>query len=323
VYAVRNSVPPRADIRRGFTLIELLVVIAIIAVLVAILLPAVQQAREAARASQCKNNMRQVAIATHNFHEVFSTLPYAATDRLEPSPSMGGTNTYYTGHIQILPYLEQDAVARRWDPKVARNSTVDTDGDGVTNAQLQQKIIPTFLCPSMTMPSGPLGGAENRSPTSYLWSAGTNDCALYAYAAYYMVPEPAFDGAVIPIKKVTDLSPPYPSKEPTRLADITDGTSNTYLLGETDFMPMGVPSTSMGGIWAYGYIGYSFGTTYHPFNVHNNTSTVYGAFRSQHAGGANFAMSDGAVHFLNENMDRQLYKDLSTRSGKERASINP
>lgn len=310
--------PARAQqSRAGFTLIELLVVIAIIAVLVAILLPAVQQAREAARASQCKNNIRQMAIASHNFHEVFSTLPYAALDRL-PNET---TSTYYTGHILIMPYLEQDGIAKRWDPKLPRNSTVDTDGDGVTNAILQQKNIPTFLCPSMTMPSGALGGTENRSPTSYLWSCGNVDPQLYAYWSYYgMTAPPDFNGAVPPTYNET-VTPKAPNKKANRIADITDGTSNTFLIGESDFMPRGVPSTELGGIWAYGYIGYSFGSTFHPFNAHNNTTTLYGAFRSQHVGGANFAMADGSVNFFNENMDRQLYKDLSTRAGKEIVSL--
>ena len=293
--------------RAGFTLIELLVVIAIIAVLVAILLPAVQQAREAARASQCKNNIRQMAIGVHNFHEVFNNLPYAVADQL---PGETGSPTYYTGHIQILPYLEQDAVAKRWDPKLPRNSTVDTDGDGVTNAQLQQKIVPTYLCPSMTLPTGPLGSTENRAPTSYLLSAGTVD----VQDLHYVATPPAYDGVIIPVKP---NSTTYPVTKPTRLADVTDGTSNTYLIGETDFTPRGVPSTEMGGVWSYGYIGYNWGSTYHPFNTHNNITTLYGAFRSQHVGGANFAMADGSVNFYSENISRQVYRDLSTRAGKE------
>ncbi len=137
---LRGGRPPRrpSHHRLGFTLIELLVVIAIIAVLVAILLPPSSRAREAARANQCRNNLRQMAIATHNFHEVYNTLPYGATDKL-PGET---TSTYYTGHIQLMPYLEQDAVAKRWDSKLPRNSTVDNDGDGVTNARCNRKLFP-------------------------------------------------------------------------------------------------------------------------------------------------------------------------------------
>jgi prepilin-type N-terminal cleavage/methylation domain-containing protein len=301
----------RSRHRHGFTLIELLVVIAIIAVLVAILLPAVQQAREAARGSQCKNNMRQLALATHNFHEVFNHLPYACLD-YQPDVMAA---SYVGGLTLIMPYLEQDAIAKRYDPKLPRNSTVD-NGGGVTNAMIQQKIIPTFVCPTMTMPSGPLGSAtENRSPSSYIWSSGTPDAGLGMYAN----PRPEFNGAVPPMyKETTDNKT---NTKPTRLADITDGTSNTFLLGETDFSPNGVPSTSMGSVWAYGYpLGYTFGTTFQVYNNHKNTGTTYGTFRSQHPGGATFVFSDGSVNFVNENVSTDIYKGLATRNGAEKIS---
>lgn len=300
----------RARKARGFTLVELLVVIAIIGVLVALLLPAVQAAREAARRTSCSNKMKQIALATHNFHDTTLKLPYAAIDK-QPGET---TKSYYTGLIQILPFLESDNLARRWDPNKPRNSTDDSDGDGFTNAMLQKMKIPTYLCPTMSMPTGPLGGTEDRAPCSYLFCSGTQDATLYAYAAYYGQPEPAFDGAVIPLKWDT---PAYPNKEATALRDLTDGTSNTFLAGETDFAPKGVPSTAMGGVWAYGYIGYSWGTTFHTFNNHKQTSTVYGAFRSQHPAGANFAFCDGSVRFVATGMDHTLYQGLSTRGNGE------
>ncbi|CAE7514042.1 unnamed protein product, partial [Symbiodinium sp. CCMP2456] len=139
--------------RNAFTLVELLVVIAIIGILIALLLPAVQQAREAARRMSCSNQLKQVGLAMHNFHDTFGEFPFAMRDREEGS----SVATYDTGWIQILPFLEQDAVASRWDPEERRNSTVDTDGDGWTNALLQQEIIPSYLCPTMTMPTGPVG----------------------------------------------------------------------------------------------------------------------------------------------------------------------
>jgi len=296
---------------RAFTLVELLVVIAIIGVLVALLLPAVQAAREAARRMSCTNKLKQVVLASHNFHDTYQKLPYGALDR-QPGEA---TATYYTGHIQILPFMEGDAIARRWNPALPRNSTVD-NGGGFSNASLQQMKIPTYTCPTMTPPSGPLGGVENRAPCSYLFAAGTQDAQLYAYASYYMQPEPAYDGAVIPIKDTT-TTPAYPNGEATKLRDMTDGTSNTFFAGETDFVPEGKPSTKMGGIWSYGYIGYSWGTTFVKFNKHDHTTTVYGAFRSQHPGGANFALSDGSVRFLADSVENAIYQAAATRNGGE------
>lgn len=310
----------RTHKRSAFTLIELLVVIAIIAILIALLLPAVQQAREAARRSSCKNNLKQIALATHNFHDTFREFPYATSDYEVTEdlsdPSNLPSTTWVTGHIQIMPFLEQDAIASRWDPEESRNSTVDTDGDGFTNAMLVQMLVPTFLCPSMPMPA-PL--TENRAPCSYIFSAGTPETTLLHYATYYGVPEPAFDGAIVPrvLSPNSSTSPSYEKK--TRMRDITDGTTNTFLMGETDFSPTGSPSTGtsvVGSVWAYGYAGYTWGTTHHPPNRHNGT-TSYGSFRSLHPGGTHFAMVDGSVHFISENINMDLYRALSTRSGGE------
>jgi len=307
--------------QRAFTLIELLVVIAIIAIVVGLLLPAVQKVRAAAARSKCQNNLHNIALATQNYHDANRVFPYAALDR-QPGEAV---DTYVTGFILILPYLEQDAVARRWDPKKPRNDTSTEATLGYSNNSLQKMLVPTYVCPSMTKPSGPLGGAENRAYCSYLFSAGTVDAAAYAYWAILgYSEEPRFDGAVIPLK-----NPEKPGNEntpnlaPTNMVAISDGTSNTFLLGETDFKPRGLPSTNMGGVWAYGYIGYSYGTTFHPFNKHDHTdvSLLFGAFRSEHIGGAHFAMTDGSVQFLRDSIDQATYRALSTRAGNEVAAL--
>jgi len=302
--------------RRAFTLVELLVVIAIIGILIALLLPAVQAARSAARRTSCKNQMKQIALATHNFHDTNREFPYATLDR-QPNETNA---SWHSGLTQILPYLEQDNLARRWDPTLPRNSTEDPDGDGYTNAMLQQMEIPTYRCPEMTGPSGEL--RENRGPCSYLFSSGTPDVAMFHYAVYYRRPEPKFDGAIVPVKSrhyAGNMA--SPNKQVTDMASITDGTSHTFLLGETDFAPQGRDSTSYGGVWAFGYIGYCWGTTYHPFNNHSNTRTVYGAFRSQHSQGAHFANVDGSVHFVRNGIGDSVYKALSTREKGESVTM--
>src|SRR5262245_15626264 len=301
----------RAPNRRAFTLIELLVVIAIIGALIGLLLPAVQKVRAAAARIKCTNNLKQIGLAVHNFHDAYQKFPYATLDR-QPGESVA---TYSTGLIQILPFLEQDAVARRWDPKQPRNSTLDADGDGYSNATLQTLLIPTFTCPTMSPPSGPL--AENRAYCSYLLSSGTQDVTLYPYAAFYGVQEPAYNGAIVPVKAAIAANAASPNKAVTTIASISDGTSNTFLAGETDFKPRGVPSTEYGGVWAYGYIGYNWGTTFVPFNKHDNSTTVFGAFRSEHSGGANFALADGSVRFVRDSIDSTTYHSLATRNGGE------
>ncbi len=125
--------------RHGFTLIELLVVIAIIAVLIALLLPAVQKVREAANRAQCLNNLKQIALATHNYHDTFKRFPPGGhiSDMVGNRPTRGSTLW-----IKLLPYFEQDNLQHKWDPYDNRNNVAG--GRNATSAQ----VIKLLLCPS-------------------------------------------------------------------------------------------------------------------------------------------------------------------------------
>ncbi len=314
---------PARTVRTAFTLIELLVVIAIIAILIGLLLPAVQKVRAAAARIQCANNLKQIGLAAHNYHDVNQKFPYAVMD-YQPGASSG---TYVSGWILVLPYLEQDAIAKRWNPKLPRNSNDDPDGDGYTNAMLEQLPIPTFTCPAMTPPSATSGGAlgtppEHRAPSSYVFSAGTPTAFQGRYGAFAGKP---CDGVILPIRNqaystVNSTQPDVAGNAPVRITDITDGSSNTLLAGECDFMPAGTPSTE-GPVWAYGYL-YNWTGTYYGINKRDGSSDAkFGAYRSQHTGGANFVMADGSVQFLRDSIDPMTFAKLGTRAGGEAASL--
>ncbi len=325
--SLRTPPSPRSRnlTRSGFTLIELLVVIAIIAVLVALLLPAVQQAREAARRSQCKNNLKQVMLATHMLHDTKNHFPAAMravtteeVNRVLAERAAGNaatyTATYISGFIEILPYLEQDAIARQWDPTKATGNTTE-NAQGWSNAKLQQKMIPSFTCPTMSLPLTPL--SANRAPASYMMNVGTGSPNTGAYPSTDpAVENVAHNGALnlIPTPDETGKT----SRIETRMRDFTDGTSNTFMYGEADFSPRGIPSSDYGSVWAYGYF-YSWGTSHAKINYRGYapSDATYGGFRSEHPGGAHFAMADGSVTFLSENMDHQMFRALSTRGGNE------
>lgn len=224
--------------RRGFTLIELLVVIAIIAVLIALLLPAVQQAREAARRSQCKNNLKQWGLANHNYHDVFLNFPPMSGGTNLSSPN--GTNLgAMSGIVMLLPYVEQQPL---WDAIVANTvpaTPIYQNGDPCTApAFLAPGSIEVFVCPSSTQSPntttqrsycfniGDLMAATGASPmTTWCSQAVTAPATLNLLTAY---PTPAAP------QNTSESRGPYTVGRTFKIRDILDGTSNTILMAERD-----------------------------------------------------------------------------------------
>lgn len=280
--------------RLGFTLVELLVVIAIIGMLISLLLPAVQSAREAARRMQCSSNMKQIGLALHNYQGAHGRFPVGSNLSNFISPFVGA-----------LPFLEQANNYRQWDFSLSYSDPF--------NAEVAGQRVDLFLCPSMTiprevplLPAGEVGG-----PASYLLCEGTDD---------FM---PAADG-------MFGLDwPMFGYRNPNlSFRDVTDGTSNTILAGETVYNYRGYvwPSWTPGGFagtprhgtarWAVGYPRITLGTTLKPFNVH--TGAAIGGFASMHAGGGgNFCFVDGSVRFVSETVDVRVYNSAATRNGGE------
>jgi prepilin-type N-terminal cleavage/methylation domain-containing protein len=224
--------------QRGFTLVELLVVIAIIGVLVALLLPAVQMAREAARRSSCQNNLRQIGIATHNFHDTTGYLP---------SVRLQGGNGWASYFVQIMPYMEQGNIAQSWDLTLQYASQ---------SVAAQQAQIKSYYCPSRRAPMLSLSenfeSADANPPPNFAYSGSVQArfgapnnppgaCGDYAACVgdfrgsannpsspqWFAI---TANGAIILATVVSGTPPQFKSN--TRLAVITDGTSSTFLAGE-------------------------------------------------------------------------------------------
>lgn len=318
--------PPR-PIRPGFTLIELLVVIAIIAILIALLLPAVQQAREAARRMSCSNNLKQIALAAHNHHDVYKEFP---PGYLGSSPSFVfstgmtatiETNRKWIGHLSfLLPYLELNNIYERMDTSLFKCElgTIYVFHAGSHN--MAQNRINIFHCPSDDVESRPNrlllhtwfdgtifhlnqvdGGSSfaNYGRTNYVGSAGR----------YGVLDHPVDDSTRGVFVNCWD----FPGDKPTKIRDITDGTSSTFLFGE--IVGANGPSQPFESSLAWASAG-GMVTNWGIAGDSPNNNNWF-RFSSRHPGVVHFAMADGAVKKVSRNINEAIFHSLGSIAGGE------
>lgn len=295
---------------KGFTLIELLVVIAIIAILIALLLPAVQQAREAARRTQCKNNLKQLGLALHNYHDIHNTFPQGCAARYNGNDVVGNYESWgWTA--SILPLIEQAPLFNNLD---VNKRTLSEALSSVTTDDARNGLFPpiaAYQCPSDT--TGPrlqagmvrnnFGGGVSGTPTS--WRPPTTNYVGMIGLSQIRVPNDQ-----------TDRRPRgmFYSSSKVRMRDITDGTSNTIMAGERQKdagAGSWIGNRNPDGQGAHGN-DYVIGSGWTAIN--DDAGDIYNyrmGFSSKHEGGSQFVLADGAVRFISENIQHDLQQNGS------------
>jgi prepilin-type N-terminal cleavage/methylation domain-containing protein len=334
---------------RAFTLIELLVVIAIIAVLVALLLPAVQQAREAARRSQCKNNLKQLALACHNYHEAFNQFPnnYDGRPVAEAAGNWGQSIGDFGWIVMALPYIDQLPVYN----KINFNDTTFNQWNGgsrgwtsQTNTFLASTILPTLMCPSNPQPkivtcdvAGCSGGYNGQVARSdYTGSLGFivsdwRDCTTTQYPTNGIpIPESgnwytpttgqatwAWGESAALGQYLCGMDGVFSFLGTAKISDISDGASNTILLMEDHHWSVGKKQPNQ-------YAGDTgWPSTMMVTTAVNLVNQNYGypdphkchGMSSTHAGGAHIALGDGSVRFLSESISILTLQAIANRNG--------
>ncbi len=301
-----------ASYKQGFTLIELLVVIAIIAILIALLLPAVQQAREAARRSACKNNLKQIGLALHNYHDVHRIFPPGGFN-VNP----GGDFSYA---VMILPYLDQAPLYKKFN----FSENYSFGGTTGTNGARRFDRPPVFLCPSSSVTQD-----DNDFDTLHYYGnmgpRGTNPVTITTTnltgTAYL---EETDSGTRIFAEQGVLLSvgEDYTRVRKVRMRDITDGTSNTIMVGEisnNQITNIAYRQWSRGGIaLAIAAKNVTSGINVAALFTGSGVGTFNDtSFASEHTGGCHLLFADGSVHFTSENVDITVYKSTASRNGDE------
>lgn len=308
---------------RGFTLIELLVVIAIIAILIALLLPAVQQAREAARRTQCKNNFKQIGIALHNYHDTHSVFPcgvFAGRNHIYRSAGVHGSGWFH----QSLPFMEQSNQYSAISGFFAGNHGTDSEVYRAPE-NLRRLKLAAFMCPSDPNAGSIAGPAHaNGFQGNYVMCMGSTTLGTY--------------GGWPAANHGNQLNGMFFLESKTKMRDLTDGTSNTMMASEGlsrgEGLEYGGPGTYWNGYWG----GPMFSAAQNPntpvadrihtcrttTNLRAPCVTIGGTgadagvyARSYHIGGVQILLADGSVRFVSDNIDSGTWQSLATRGGGE------
>ena len=288
--------------RRGFTLIELLVVIAIIAVLIALLLPAVQQAREAARRSQCINNLKQLGLAAHNYHDTLNVFPPGWIGVQGGGPNTDGPSGFAWG-AHLLPYLDQAPLYGRINFNL---SCVDP-----ANALARQTVLSAFRCPSdpsqdtwqIAQAANPANILTTLPTANYVGSFGTEGYEDICAVAPFPASQCRGDGMFFHNGNV-------------RMRDVVDGLSNTVLLGEhRSDRKLNWHSTWVGLVAG----GEEAAARILAVSDHtpNSPALHIDDFSSWHTGGVHLLFGDGRVRFLTQSVDLGIFRAITTRAGSE------
>ncbi|HVJ84308.1 MAG TPA: DUF1559 domain-containing protein [Caulifigura sp.] len=320
--------------RLGFTLIELLVVIAIIAILIALLLPAVQQAREAARRTQCKNNLKQLGLAIHNYESTYRCAPSARMG-LGTCASRSGLSIpddltrNATGQAALLPYIEQAPLYNRLNFNAAFGDWRNTASGGnpgplatpnstaAGHAALAATIIPAFLCPSDSNPTSD----EENTGVSGNYHPDLNPNTPYAKTSYdFVTPSRTYNVFNNHRTLATDTRYMFGENSATPFRDVTDGLSNTLMMTEATLrtyngrsiawlyagsLMVGLDPVGVGNVTfpKAGLNIWNYNNHTHVLNKVMGRRASWYNVASMHTGGVHAVLGDGAVRFISENID--------------------
>jgi prepilin-type N-terminal cleavage/methylation domain-containing protein len=304
--------------RRGFTLIELLVVIAIIAILIALLLPAVQQAREAARRTQCRNHLKQLGLAVHNYHDNFNKFPNGNNQINRGSDGKGICQGPWT--ITLLPYLDQAPLYNRWN--------FDLGFAEGTNRPLTLTPLSFYRCPSTPIP--PLASFVGLTTATF-----SADRDAIGSGVRYDAPPVDYHPAISAHTPPMDAASPrvaaaFPQRSTYGFRDVTDGTSNTMFMTEVAGFPrrynrrrdVGDNSAGFGHVGGWTRVltirsNFAGDTLYGGNCLVNCTNFAGTNLYSFHEGGVHLSLLDGSVRFLSENVSMDvIFRLMAIQDGQ-------